>query len=114
MLDNEEFIIVKFKENDPAKKELKINKWFMFSEMPTTPIHPSYFLTEEQHKKEGGRNQIHTFNSLTNLDQTSPPKNKKDDSHNEKAKNQSFGCKLRILFGYDNGKPCATITSSKE
>ena len=61
-----------------------------------------------------GRNQIDTFNSLTNLDQTSPPKNKKDDSHNKKAKNQSFGCKLRVLFGYDNGKPCATITSSKE
>ena len=21
---------------------------------------------------------------------------------------------MRVLFGYDNGKPCATITSSKE
>ena len=34
------------------------------------------FLTEEQHMKEGGRNQDDTLNSLTNLDQTSPPKKK--------------------------------------
>ena len=88
----------------------------MFNEMPTTPVHPSYFLAEEKQKKEGGQNQNDTLYSLTNLDQTSPPKkkNRKDDSHNEKAKNQLFGCKLRVLFGYDNGKPCATITSSKE
>ena len=55
--------------------------------------------------KEGRRagNQNDTLNSLTNLDQTSPrkKKNRKDDSHNEKAENQSFGCKLRVLFGYD-------------
>ena len=52
---------------------------------------------------------------MLNLDQTSPTEKKKqkDDSHNEKTKNQLFGCKMRVLFGHDNGKPCATITSSK-
>ena len=34
MLDNEEFIIANIKENDPAKKELKIIKWFMFNKIP--------------------------------------------------------------------------------
>ena len=49
----------------------------MFNEMPTTPVHPSYFLSEQQHNKEGGRNQSDAFNSLTNLDQTSPTEKKK-------------------------------------
>ena len=48
MLDNEEFIIGNIKENDPAKTEAKIIKWFVFNEMPTTLVHPSYFLSEEQ------------------------------------------------------------------
>ena len=88
----------------------------MFNEVPTTPVHPSYFLPEQQHNQEGGRNQNDTLNSLTNLNQTSPTEKKKwkNDSHNETTKNQLFGCKMRVLFGHDNGKPCATITSSKE
>ena len=51
------------KENDPAKKkEVKIIKWFMFNKMPTTPVHPSYFLSEEQqHNQKGGRNQNDTL-----------------------------------------------------
>jgi hypothetical protein len=60
---------------------------------------------------------------LTNLDQTTPTGKKKrtidnqsvkDSSHREKATTQSYGCKMRVLFGYDKGIPCATITSSKE
>ena len=54
MLDNEEFIIANIKEKDPAKKEVTVIKWFMFNEMPTTPVHPSYFLAEQQHNQEGG------------------------------------------------------------
>ena len=36
----------------------------MFNEMPTTPVHPSYFLAEEQQKKKGGRNQYDTLNKI--------------------------------------------------
>ena len=77
MLDKEEFIVANIKENDPAKKEIKIIKWLMFNEMPTTPVNPSYFLPEQQHNQEGGQNQNDTLNSLTNLDQTSPTEKKK-------------------------------------
>ena len=63
-----------------------------------------------------GRDQNDTLNILTNLDQNSPTgkKKRKDDFQSEKTTEQSYGCKMRVLFGYDNGKPCATITSSKE
>ena len=38
----------------------------------------------------------------------------KNDSQPEKATTQSYGCKMRILLGYDNEIPCAYITTSKE
>ena len=41
MLDNEEFIIANIKEKDPAKKEVKIIKWFMTNEVTAKPMHPS-------------------------------------------------------------------------
>ena len=88
----------------------------MFNEVPTTPLHPSNFLPEWQQNQEGRRDQNDTLYSLTNLDQNTPTgkKKRKDDSQSEKTTEQSYGCKMRVLFGYDNGKPCATITSSKE
>ena len=72
MLDNEEYIVANIKEKNPAKKETKIINWFMFIEVPTTPLHPSNFLPEWQHSQEGGRDQNDTLNILTNLDQNSP------------------------------------------
>ena len=123
MLDNKEYIIANIKEKDAKKKELKIIQWFMFNEVSSYPMHPSNFLPEWEQSQEGGRDQSDTLQSLTNLDQTTPTGKKKrttdnqsvkDDSHREKATTQSYGCKMRVLFGYDKGIPCATITSSKE
>ena len=55
MLDNEDYIVANIKEKDPAKKEVKIIKWFMFNEMSTIPVHPSYFYQNGNTvKKEGG------------------------------------------------------------
>ena len=73
--------------------------------------------------QQGERYQTDTLQRLTNLDQSSATGNKqrttdtqsgKNVSQPEKAITQTFGCKMRILLGYDNGIPCATITSSKE
>ena len=58
MLDNEDYIVANIKEKDPAKKEAKVKKWFMFNEVATTPLHPSNFLPDQND----------TLNSLTNLD----------------------------------------------
>ena len=52
MLDNEDYIVANIKEKDPAKKEAKIIKWFMFN--TTTPLHLSYFLPEWQQSQKGG------------------------------------------------------------
>ena len=50
-------ISLQHQRNDPAKKETKIIKWFMFNEVPTTPLHPSKFLPEWQQSQEGVRDQ---------------------------------------------------------
>ena len=49
-----------------------------------------------------GRDQNGTLNILTNLDQNSPTgkEKRKDDFQSEKTTEQSYGCKMRVLFGY--------------
>ena len=88
----------------------------MFNEVPTSPLHPSNFLPEWQQCHEGGWDQNDTLQSLTNLDQNTPTGKKKrqNDTQSKKTTEQSYRCKMRVLFRHDNGKPCATITSSKE
>ena len=95
MLDNEDYIVAKIKEKNPAKTENKIIKWFMFNEISTSPLHPSNFLPEWQQCHEGGRDQNDTLQSLTNLDQNTPTGKKKrqNDTHSEKTMEQSYGCK---------------------
>ena len=53
MLENEEYIIGNFKEDNPEKKENKIIKWFMINEIYPSPLHPSNFLPEWQQSNEG-------------------------------------------------------------
>ena len=89
MPDNEEYIVANIKEKDPAKKEAKIIKWFMFNEVPTTPLHPSNFLPEWQQSQEGGWDQNDTLNSLTNLDQNTPT-GKKNEQMILKVKEQQI------------------------
>ena len=101
--------------------ELKSN--MLEKEVSTSPFHPSHYLPNKQQIAEGERDQDDTLYNLTKIDQNTPigKKKRKDGTQREKADKlveaepqQSVGCKMRFLVGYDKGKTFATITISKE
>ena len=89
MLNNEEYIIANIEEKNPEKKERKIIKWFMFNEIGCIPVHPSNFIPEWELNQQGGRDQIDTFQRLTNLDQSTPTGKKKRTTDIQSGKNNS-------------------------
>ena len=101
LMASEEKIINDMKEKSIEEKSYDIISWFIHNEIPDKPI----TTPSRRSKQKKGINDDEERNKAISIESTQEDENKIP----------SVGCRIRILFGYDdNGKMNATITSTKE